>query len=229
MPLPESLFQAKHKTFKSIVLDFITLKDNKNIEIEARIGKITNKITKKRIDFRIEHPIIFESLPNEFCFESGVEEKDQMRIKRHLVGEIPLTPLLDKVTICNKIRKIESTLTPETVVFQKKEKIKSMDIYLPGFKYDVRISVSMEITVPAKEFVPKTTQLCRMRKRESAVFGPFSFDFTKISKQNEKDLKSYEIELEIKDFSDGLSDFSNIVFALPVIKMEFNNTMNPKA
>lgn len=224
MPFPESLFQTKHKSFKSIVSEFVTLKDYKNIEVEARIGKITNKITKKRIDFRIDHPIIFENLPNEYCFESGVDEKDFLKIKNLLVGDVTLTQIADKVTVCNKIRKIESLFDSNSIYFQKKEKIKTLEIYLPDLKYDVRISVSMENELPAKDFIPSKTQICRQRRRESVSIGPFSLDFTKISKMGEKESKSFEVEFEIKDFDNSLTDFSQIVFSLPMLKIESNST-----
>lgn len=223
MPLPENLFQFKHKSFKAAILEFVTLEEYKNIEIEARIGKITSKITKKRLDFRIDHPIIFPYLPNELCFESGVDEKDFKKIKNQLAGTNQLTSNTDKITICNKIRRIELLNDPNAVTFQRKDKVRSLDIFLPDFKYDVRISISTEMVAQPKDFDPRKPQFTRLRKRESLVTGPFVFDFTKVSKTNEKDGKTCEIELEIKDFEESLADFSSIVFSLPLIKMEETN------
>ena len=48
----------------------------KNIEIEARIGKITHKITETRATLPSAHPIVFNRLPIEFYFESSVSVGD---------------------------------------------------------------------------------------------------------------------------------------------------------
>lgn len=228
MALPEIFHQVKHKEFKAIIHEFIALKEYKNIEIEARLGRIMNKICKRRIDFRTEHPIIFEQLANEFCFESGVDEKDYLKIKNLISGESLLTAISDKITIANRIRKIESLNNPENVSFERKEKIKSLDIFLPDFKYDVRISISSETVAQAKEFDGAKPLISRLRRRESLPAGPFVFDFTKVSSADAKNTKSYEVELEIKDFKDGLVDFSSIVFALPLMRAESYNRRTVK-
>ncbi len=220
----KAFFDFNTKSFHTIIYDFIKQKEYSCIEIEARVGKIISKITNKRLNYLIEHPITFEELPSELFFESGVEEKDFKLIKEFICGLENLISKFDKVTICDKIRKIEEISNGKedlNVVFQKKTKIKSLDIFLPKFQYDVRVSISLESEVSPNEFKIKSGQICRHRERESLEIGPFVFDFTKVSKLNEKSIKNnknYEIELEIKDFKDGLVDFSKIVYNLPVLK-----------
>lgn len=227
MILPDELFQTKHKTFKAQVLEFITLKDYKCVEIEARVGRIMNKITKKRIEFHINHPIIFNSCPSEFFFESGVNgEKDFNRLKEAIVKGKELVPMVDKITVCNNIRKIEAFDDKKQSVgdtqsapkYQRKEKIKTIDIYLPELKYDVRVSASFEFEAQAKDFDVRRSLFSRIRRRESLKVGPFSFDFTVISKPNDPASKIWEVELEIRDCEEGLDDFANIVFGLPLLR-----------
>lgn len=219
MVLPEILFKTSYKNFKNIILDHLSLKDYENVEIEARIGKIVNLITKKRVEMNISHPIVFDQLPFEYVFESSVEKKDFNQIKSIMFGDVVSHTVDDKVTISNHIRKIESAVSD--VVFEKKIKIKTINIYMPQYKYDVRISISKETKVESKDFIVSRHQITRVRSRESYSVGPFSVDFTRTSKQNSDDEtndRTYEVEVELKNIKDGIEDFASLVFGLPLLK-----------
>ncbi|ELA42169.1 uncharacterized protein VICG_00812 [Vittaforma corneae ATCC 50505] len=216
MALPNVLFCTKHEFFKKLIYKHLKLPSFKEIEIEARLGRITNLITKKRINYQVEHPIVFSRLPNELCFENGVDKQDFAQIKNTIMEGQRTNNICDKVTICNKIRRIES---PEGTVYEKKVRLSSFDIYLPEFKYDIRISVSKETKAEARDFFNAKNPFTRTRERVSCQSGPFSFDFTKASKGMENgDSKVFEVEMELKDPDIGLDGFVDILFNLPVIK-----------
>lgn len=217
MGLPEILSRNEKDIayFKRILYNILQLKSYKDIEIEARVGTITSVITRKRMSFKTEHPIVFSRLPNDYCFESGVEQKDYMKIKDIIVGSNKTENRSDIVVICNKIRRIESE---NEVVYEKKIRLNVIDLYLPDFKYDVRVSISREEKVDKKDFQSKHNAITRKRERESLCLGPFSFDFTKANKIMEQNANVFEIEAELKDPETGMADFISVVFNLPVIK-----------
>ncbi|KAM0679973.1 mRNA-capping enzyme subunit beta [Glugoides intestinalis] len=218
MFLPEVLFKTRYESgnpFRTIINKYLKRPSYKEIEIEARVGKITNKLTAKRIEFETEHPIIFNPLPSEFHFENGVEEKDYAYLKNLVFKDADLVCKNDKVIVSDKVRCI---ISEDSVLYEKKARIKTLDIYLPAFKYDVRISISKETKVSKSDFKNKSPSFTRTRERESGCFGPFSFDFTKSQKLVKEKKTVYEVELEIKDPVEGLDEFLEAVFNLPVIK-----------
>lgn len=215
MTLPDILFRAKHEFFKKLIYKHLKLPSFEEIEVEARVGRLINVITKKRINYQTEHPIIFSRLPNELCFENGVDKQDFAQIKNTITEGRPTNNICDRVTIGNKIRRIESS---EGVTYEKKMRLVSFDIYLPEFKYDVRISVSKETKAEQKDFVSSKNAFTRTRDRESYSSGAFTFDFTKTSRGIEGDSRVFEVEMELKDPEIGLDDFIDVLFNLPIIK-----------
>lgn len=214
--LPAFLLCPKLEFFKKLIYKQLKLNNYENIEIEVRLGQIMHTITKKRIEYSTEHPIVFSRLPYEFYFENGVNDADFKKIKKSITEDKELPLVKDTITICDRVRKIESA---EGSRYEEKIRIKSIDIFLPEYKYDIRISVSKEKTIdPKKVSLGTKERFKRIRERESYVIGPFSFDFTKVSRELEKkDLKTFEVELELKDPDTGLDDFIDILFNFPVI------------
>lgn len=223
MGLPSILTLVKPDDFlKSHILKSINLQNYDEIEIEARIGRITSVITRKRVVLDTPHPVIFDSLSGEHYFDGGVDQQDFENMKNQIQdgckvlsenGDSNLINTSDKIAISGKIRKIESE---DSVIYEKKIRLKNIDIYLPGCKYDIRISLSREVRVDSKEF-RGPVNLFRKRERQSLLVGPFSIDFTKVITRDSQ--KSFEIELEIKDnIKDSLEGFVNLMFNLSLIK-----------
>lgn len=215
-----SVNPAVPELFANLLYKYLSLRSFKNIEVEARLGHITNIITRRRIDYHVDHPVIFKSLPNELCFTSGVEKSDFAVIKNAVAQGSEMTRRCDQITVARGVRRIECS---GEVKYERKTKMATYDIYLPGFRYDVRVSVSKEEPIPQeekatpKEFISPKGSITRTRDRESYVAGPFSYDFTKVGRESQ-DAKGYEIELEVKDPENGMTEFVKTLFSLPVIK-----------
>lgn len=227
MAIPECLFKNSYTfTIQNLVLKRLDAVSTSNVEIEARLGRIVNKITTKRISFEVSHPIVFESLPNEYRFVSGVEKSDFGAIRHALFPEATPTTVQDRVTVSRNIRKIEHD---GGVRYEKKVKIFSMDVHLPDLLYDVRVSVSKEAAVDQREFnldrSSPAHHIQRDRDRESFRCNEYSFDFTKVSgakREAPENLpRTYEIEVEIKDGGFKGTEFVTIALNLPVLRRKY--------
>lgn len=215
MPLPEVFSKSTPEFFKHLVFEHLKMKSFKDIEIEARLGKITSLITRKRMDYQVEHPIIFQKLPYEYCFENGVDKNDFTPIRNTIVQDNPVTVTSGKVTIIKRIRRIE---TEKDVVYQRKVKLTDLTIHLPGYRYDVRVSVSRETPANAKDFATNGHPLIRIRNRESYQVGCLLFDFTITNTGLKKEQKTHEIEMELKDPGEGMEEFVSVLFNLAIMK-----------
>lgn len=224
MAMPECLFKNRYtSTIQNLVLKRLDCESLSNVEIEARLGRIVSKITTKRISFEVQHPIVFESLPNEYRFVSGVERNDFNTIKHALFADALPTAVQDRVTVSRSIRKIEQNGSTR---YEKKVKILSIDVYLPDMLYDVRVSVSREFSVSQKEFSlghqSSPYHVQRDRDRESFRCNEYSFDFTKILDARREGAegapRTYEVEVEIKDSGFKRTEFVTIALNLPVLK-----------
>jgi len=206
--------------FKNLFYNYLSLPSFKNIEIEARLGQITNVITKRRIDYHTDHPIIFTRLPHELFFSNGVDKNDFTAIKKAIVQGNETVQRSDTITISNGLRRIEYS---GEVRYERKKNIKRYDIYLPELRYDVRVSVSSEEEVPQvdkavpKEFISTKNSITRLRSRESYLAGALSYDFTKVGRKSQ-DIKEHEVELEVKDPENGIGEFISALFSLSTIK-----------
>lgn len=224
MAIPECLFRNRYtSTIQNLVLKRLGSENVGSVEIEVRLGRIVNKITTKRINFEIQHPIVFESLPNEYRFTSGVEKHDFGIIKHALFPDTVPTVVQDRVTVSRSVRKIEQDGSTR---YEKKVKILTIDMYLPDMLYDVRVSVSREVVVDQKEFSighqSSSYYVQRDRDRESFLCNEYSFDFTKIlnaRRENAEDSpRTYEVEVEIKDSGFKKAEFVAIAMNLPVLR-----------
>lgn len=226
MPVSDLLSKPSTKSIQSIILHFLDQKlPKQGIEIEARIGRITSRTTNKRMNYETLHPIVFQNLPNEFEFKGEVAKEDFNKIKQILfengsVDKFTKTESSDKISVSRNIRKIQ---TNETIVYQKKTKMARIDIYMPEFAYDIRISISIETDVEQKDFIQKFTRIQRNRERKSFRFNEYSFDFTKVisSKGNNKEenTREYEIEVEVKDMEFNKIEFVTMLLNLPILKI----------
>lgn len=221
MSLPEVFDKDVPEFLKNILYKYLKLPGFDKIEIEARIGHIASKITGKRINYNIEYPVVFKELPGELRFISSVDRKDFVTIKNTITEKENVVRLNDRVTIGpNHVRKIESD---GKIMYEKKVKTAQYTIYLPEFKYDVRVSVSKENEAHQTSFKNLKNMIIRVRERESCRIGASSFDFTEVSNEKKAsddkyDKKVYEIEMELKDPENGLEEFVSAVFSFPILK-----------
>lgn len=235
MEIPEILLKPSEDQISSILEKHLLDKDRKINEVEIRLGKLINKITKKRVNFPTQHPIIFDYTPSEFEFKGGVDKNDFVYIKNKLFNKIMedtdleiqhKTRSKDLVSVSKQsIRKIEGLDDDNNVIstkYEKKTRIKNITIYLPNYIYDVRLSFSVETASSEEAFKKLGVTVKRNRSRESFALKNYSFDFTKVrqpkslSKNEEEPI--YEIELEITSDKYRIKEFVQMIFNLPIIK-----------
>jgi len=226
MAVSDLFSKGSTQSIQNIILKYLDQATaKKGLEIEARIGRIMNKITMKRMDFDTFHPIVFQRLPNEYEFEGEIAKEDFTKIKQLLFGEsvtdkYKMVETVDKISISNTVRKIQSD---QGIFYQKKLKLSKIDIHLPEYAYDVRISISQESDVEQKDFVQKPNLIQRSRERESYLFNEYSFDFTKVvNPRTAGQDRKYEIEVEVKDLEYQRIEFVVMALNLPVLKKRPN-------
>lgn len=216
------------------IRDFLQLKTTENIELEARLGRICNDITGKRIAFDTPHPVVFGECMRGMRFESGVDEDFFVALKDRFL-EFPIVKSTDSVSIFDQgIRVIDSG---EGRVCQRKRKIKTITIYCPQNRFDVRISVSVEEGISeeavcgagpgtddttdeesaSSEAGAKRTRTMRApryrreRERESFAVKDYAFEFTKAKNMSGKkrgsELTVHEVEMEVRDFAYNKEEF----------------------
>lgn len=197
MKLPEKLLESTFFDYKKYLVDYILdAKKIKDVEIEARLGKIMSKDWNNRIYISTPMPIIYKSLPDEYYFKSGVSNKDFEDLKK-IFSDMEVNEENDIILIKSGVREIYD-ISGKLKRVQKKSKKSSLTIYFPNCEYDLRISVSVE-TELLKEAIDRPVIIKRVRKRDCYVYDSFEFDFTEVGirgKQAEESEHVFEVETE---------------------------------
>lgn len=234
MDIPNCLLTVNHLSLENIIIDFLKDKTNKNYEIEARLGRIISKITNQRISYYTAHPVIFNKVPSEMKFISGVDADHHKLLQKNLFGdkydEINLERKYeDHTEISNKVRRIKIiSENNENILYQEKIRLHDITIYLPNNIYDVRLSISQEINVDSSKFVPQNISIKRTRKRNSYLCKDYSFDFTIVKNEykNQKEddaLKTYEAEIEVLNKEFDKSEFVKMILNFSYVKRKDKN------
>lgn len=176
------------------------------IEIEARIGRISSTVTKKRLQLSSLNPIVFYQLPRNSFFASGVE-KDTFDLALSILKE-PTKIVCDKVFSSGKIRKV---VRDDGQYFQEKVKIGTVDIYFPNSPWDVRIGVSKETPLEKPAIECKWSK-ARCRKRWSFERQGYVVDLTEVAADSKSSDPVYEIEWEVLNHEPGYKNFIMNVF-----------------
>lgn len=146
-------------------------KNNKNIEIEFRIGKLINN--RFNTDISKEHFDLINNYLSE-CEEwdtiDFINSEDYFKDDKRL-------SVSDEETKCIK-----------------KEKLDTFDFNFIGSCYDIRVCFSSE--TPAKKFNITKNLLKRTKQRISYVIDGVSYDLTTVESNG---TKTYSVEIEIKD------------------------------
>ncbi|KAI5149560.1 hypothetical protein ENBRE01_0982 [Enteropsectra breve] len=189
------------------------VKNINNLEVEARLGTITDMVTRERINFKTPMPMVFTERMEGMFFSSGVTELDYGKLSA-VLSECKHTESKDKIMIRSNIRKIEKD---EMAVYQKKVRRFVLNVYMPQSKYDLRISVSIEASVEPNQWKVRAGEFVktRFRSRTSYEWNEYSFDFTKVSSKANSSPDTYEVEVEISDLKNyKIEEFINIVLNL---------------
>ena len=87
--IPSNLLKICLDTIRQSFADLFLIKDDKYIEIEARLGIILDKKSGTRIDLGTSHPVVLSSSKSEFYFQSGVSQPFFHKI-HNMLSEISL-------------------------------------------------------------------------------------------------------------------------------------------
>lgn len=116
---------------------------DETVEIEARLGLICDRLTGQRITFNTLYPVIFGKNARGTNFRSGVSHADWRKWLGRIGSNSEPKHSADTVSIFPRgLRMIESS---GQRIFQKKERINQITIYMPEHPYDVRVSFSSEV------------------------------------------------------------------------------------
>lgn len=187
------------------------------VEVEVRFGKITSLLQDARCRPSQDGFDAAITLPDDQMksfgakFAPGVGELDfpviAKKLEYMLHGDA-FTKYVEKTVIHNlpqSKRVVEEidlhTNLRQTPRVQVKDRLGSIDIFLPNCPYDCRVSISCEF--PERELDGDISSLpaaesIRHRDRTSAVGRDLRVDLTKVLEEN-TNKKSYEVEIELQD------------------------------
>jgi len=174
--------------FKEALINIIPIvekyKDQKDIEIEFRLGYLENDRFNSNIP-ELFFKKIFDKLNNSTMFHN---EKREM---------------LD--TFNNGLRRTKDLVKNRSTVI-KKEKIASFDFSLLNTPFDIRVSISREIKMSIKDFKETSNSYRRHKNRTSFSYKSWSFDLTEISyEENSVKYNLFEVELEIENLKSDIN------------------------
>lgn len=173
-----------------------------NIEIESRLGLLIDTFTGERLRIASLHPVILKN-SLDFRFVSGVDFDDFEKIK-DLFKEKESKKTND--TTCS-LKNIRKTICNGKETFIRKDRKKTLNIYLPDKRYDLRISIASEIKHPYQQI---QARFLRLRARETFQIENLQFDLTtvtEVDKGKNKEKKIYEFETEMIDSTKNLNQF----------------------
>lgn len=180
--------------------------DGAEIEIEARIGQIRSNVTGRRLILNTLLPVLFKRMPKNTIFDSTVDANTFYKAITTMNGNEKYTE--DIVHQTNKLRKI---IQGDKEIYQEKIKMATMDVYLPGWDWDVRISISKEIPRNKPEGGCIWTRK-RIRKRKSFISSTRIADFTEVKAERNTKATTYEIEWEMMENNNEYSGILSELF-----------------
>ncbi|EQB60581.1 mrna capping enzyme [Vairimorpha apis BRL 01] len=207
---PQFLLNSYDTDYESILKQILLLHSNIKYEIEARIGKIYNKETDSRIKINSLVPIIFKKLPKMNVFVPGVDQWDFKNLQKNLTLKDHLEDSFKYYKNGNRVRYVNG----EYRFCEKKSKILVLDVYMPAYKYDIRISVMTE-EKQMQRITQSSLDFIRYRDRYTYSFKQFNCDFTTVRKNNEI---SFEVEIEVDDFNYSVEDFIECFYKMNICK-----------
>lgn len=195
-------------------------KADPEVEVEARFGKIVDKMTGKRLALRAAHCCILEKTDS-LRFEARMQYGDFVKMQRCMEeggAEGKREKMVDSV-----IKGVRETRFigegARDPVYVEKRKLWHLDIYCPQNKYDVRVSLSREKPVDkgaASQFQGSWPMFSRKKDRTMYKIGEVSVDFTAVRTEGDGEKRpgdrghgekrreeEVQYELEIEASSEG--------------------------
>ncbi len=166
-----------NRCVQQITDTYYKYKDNKDIEIESRlgffnIGKFDTNVTEE----------FFEKIKSKFNETDIWDSVEQINKTDYFYDKIRIS--------------IEDDGTTECI---QKKKLEKLDFEIEDSPFDFRISFSSEKNVPNKNYTSKEGLYTRVKKRTRYSLKELYFDLTIVTTENNAVIdRKYEIEIEIK-------------------------------
>lgn len=206
--IPRDLLRESPRTVEAAFAELLSMKGDRCLEVEARLGTILDRRTGSRVSLGAAHPVILSSQKPDFHFQSGVSPPFFQNTHRTLAGMESFRSE-EVVVVKNKVRAIYSN---GQRVLMRKIRLRTFEIHFPSCQYDVRVSFSKEEVLGDDEhagaLMRKGPGLRRERDRVSVPTKFFRFDLTSVKTS---DGSTYEIEIEITDFGFSRGEFFRIL------------------
>ncbi|KAI0463678.1 hypothetical protein LJB42_002682 [Komagataella kurtzmanii] len=185
------------------------------LELEIKVGEVVSKATDKRIQL----PVITETTLNnifflqECYFSINLEPVDHQSVEdffKQLLKESKVTALrtdtIDRFFSHTgargkktRLRVTQDTTTKRGDIVIEKDKKSSLVIHLPKCRYDLKLTIALELpqNIPKDELIPEGS-FSRRKHRTSYIHKPSAtqVDLTKVYEGNSKQ-ENFEMELEI--------------------------------
>ncbi|KAJ3306842.1 mRNA-capping enzyme subunit beta [Kappamyces sp. JEL0829] len=184
-------------------------------EIEAKLGHVIDKNTRKRLSLPVTSETIVNNSYKEFLFESDMTKRQhkafndflnsnvtaQSRVK--YVHRYEIDQFLN-VPVWGRVRRTIDENTRETKSCLLKTRMGNLDILMPLDPLDVRISVNLETTLQLDNIDDSAVSHSRKKDRVSYSLHPFQIDLTQVTNLGGHDdkLVLHEIEVEFTDPSE---------------------------
>jgi polynucleotide 5'-triphosphatase len=178
--------------------------DYKTLEVEIKFGSIRSKQSRQRIELPILLPSII--IPSrETYFESSIslnshrlanlELNNAYKIIKSEISSIAYKhQKIKDVFYSEKDYKIRQSFSNDSSTCIVKKNIKNLDIYYPGYPYDIRFSINSEIEVEPDALRGRRANFERLKDRISYNFPNFvNIDLTQVTSD---DNKVHELEIE---------------------------------
>lgn len=174
----------------------------KNMELEARLGTVIDKATNSRLAIEALHPCVINK-SNNLRFVAEVSEGDFSLLSKYFGAR---TDKLQKKRIVDtllkgyrqsQIKEIDGKQVSEQPLLVQKRKMKTVDIFCPGNKYDLRLSLSEELVKKDTTLAMSGKYAVRNKLRSTYEHEAYVVDLTQVTTETNS-ARIYEVELEAK-------------------------------
>lgn len=174
------------------------------VELEVRFGTIIDKATNERLAVGAAHQCLLDG-SDALRFESKVARRDFARLSAWLAETGASGAKSRSVDTISGGLRLSEPIGAEgaqaQAVLLEKTRIRHMDVYCPGSKYDMRVSVSRERVVDqgrGKPFGAGRLAVVREKERTSYRIGGALIELTEVTQQGKGSAQEpvYEVEVE---------------------------------
>lgn len=190
----------------------------KNMELEARLGTVIDKATNARLAIEAMHPCVINR-SNNLRFSAEVSESDFSLLSKYFGTKTEkqekkrIVDTLLKGYRQSQVKEIDGKQVSETPLLIQKRKMKTVDIFCPENKYDLRLSLSEELVKKDTTLGMTGNYAVRNKLRNTYEHEAYVVDMTQVTTEKDSS-RIYEVELEAKNEKYNRDEFIGIIVQL---------------